>query len=261
MVTRINFTNRGIILPEDAKVEGRTEGNRVFLTAELDTSVYGFDDESKILLNVRSSGVTTSNFDLGTVGKQKPLEDFELEDFSGTRNAKFAFIVTDPEDNIVLGLIKDQRILFDDEDEDEKKGILGIDEAELGDRIWKLDWEEDTDPVLHMNNKLYNPKGTAVDPTFVSLVYPEILRMITRKQVELHESEMANSEWETFFENISEGQEEDFSLDALLELRKEDKKTGGDSLEEAMDQICDTYASQYKLLELFNQDNGGTENE
>ena len=248
-------------MPEDAIVEGRAEGNRVFISAQLDTRIYGFDDESRILLNVRSAGITTTNLDLGTVGKQTPLEDFELQDFSSTRNAKYAFIVTDPKENMVLGLIKDKSIRFENEDENQKKGILGIDEAELGDRIWKLDWEEETDPVLHMNNKLVDPKGTAVSPTFVSVVYPEILRKIAMKQVELHESEMANSEWKAFFENISEEQDEDFSLDRLLELSQEDKRSGGSSLEEVIDQLCDAYATEYKLLDLFNENTGGMENE
>ena len=70
-----------------------------------------------------------------------------------------------------------------EENSAKRKCILPVEPADLGDRIWKLEWESD-DPILLVNREIKEPRDmksiVKTDKDFLSLAYPEILSEIYR---------------------------------------------------------------------------------
>lgn len=62
-----------------------------------------------------------------------------------------------------------------------RRSILPVERAPLGDRVWWLDWRENT-PVLQVNESITEPRNITqmarMDPEFISLVYPAVVRQI-----------------------------------------------------------------------------------
>jgi len=255
MVKRLNYTGRIEISLDDTEIKLDSEKDQVFVTAKLDTSTYGFPTEAKIRLHMWHAGVTVEDVDLGTVGEPKPAVKHYLEDFSSKGSTHLAVFVVDPGGNKLLGLLGKTRLALneDNKDDENQEGILGTRAVDLGHRIWKLAWEDDSVPVIHINNKLNNPYEVVQSPNFVTIVYPEIFRMIVLKQVELEAvSNSANPEWKKYFDDFAVSRDPSFTLEALVEIYNPQNLA---ELEEKVDEMCAEFSFKHDLLNLYNEEN------
>lgn len=60
-----------------------------------------------------------------------------------------------------------------------RRGILRFMPRDLGDRMWRIDLQEDVHPILYVNDKIPNAAAWAhSDPIFVSSVLPAVIHLI-----------------------------------------------------------------------------------
>ncbi len=120
-------------------------------------------------------------FPCGTVSNPQLPKSRVLEGLDSRSLVLFRIKVTDPKGRL-LG-IADKMIPRREEEATDKLCLLPVDFVDLGRSIWRLDLAGDP-PSLQLNKNIENIRELArSDSSFLSLVYPEVVRQVLHKIV------------------------------------------------------------------------------
>ena len=150
----------------------RENGKDVFQIKSLQLSKYSLDEASPVTLIARA-GNTSRRFELGTIGSPS-LGSFELDGLDLSKPLIFRLLVKEKSSPRLVASAERLRCAGDGDVE----SVLPIVCVDLGQRIWRLDINDDG-PVLLCNVRIFT-SGSSADTyvPFCSLVLPEALRQV-----------------------------------------------------------------------------------
>ncbi len=189
MIRRFNRTGRRTIARQHAQVTLRKlNPEQTYFEIALDLNSYGFPKDAKVRVEAwRSNAV--QRWEFGIVDDINPPTrgNRVLRDVPET--AAFRVAIVAPDDSGLLfglsGDLRPRRELTNDGSEPIAESLLHVEIAsDLGQEVWRLDFGDDELPVLQLNGSI---SGIAQivehDPTFRSLVIPEIFRSILQRAI------------------------------------------------------------------------------
>lgn len=184
MIRKFNYTDRHKIKRADIRISIRSTGCDHILEADIAIDAYRDDLPVEGQVYVEAYHRTKFNrFHFGTVGQIIPPDDRRLAAFSAAdlEDILFRVKVVDESDThgCILAVAEGVRAISDDERNANRLSLLGVDEADLGNRIWELDLEAPDIPWLKVNSRLPDVhRLLRADEMFFCSVYPEIIRQV-----------------------------------------------------------------------------------
>ncbi len=120
-------------------------------------------------------------FDFGTVSNRSNPPSCDLTDLAYSENLKFRVIVVDTASGKILAHADG----ISPEASAERKSILPVEFKDLGNEIWRVEYEGDGQaPILCINNRITNIQNIASqDSQFLIYVYPAVIREILTHMV------------------------------------------------------------------------------
>ena len=202
MLRRFNYTGRKRILKQHIELSLKEdEDKNTYFDLELDLESYNFMPKAIVRVEAwRTNSV--QRWYLGEVKNLRPLSQQErtLKDVPST--CQFKILVIDPNNSgLLYGKSKEIRPLSTGS----MNSLLPVELSEdLGQEIWKLDFEYE-DQVVLLLNKSIPDIGQIIsgDPTFRSLVMPEIFRSILKHAIFIDEASFSEHEDERWSEWIT----------------------------------------------------------
>lgn len=216
--------------------------SRSFVVDKLDLSGMGLDDSCRLLC-VAIQGKTIRRFELGTISafSKKP---HSLKGLDEASILKFRILVRSADHPILLASA--ENIRPNSSDAQDGESLLPMTPADLGQILWRLDFEE-SGPNLVFNSKAFPNAGGAENyMPFVSLVLPEALRQVLKEIAENPENLDDENHWMHFW-----GQ----WLDALG-LDHPEGEDGTDNelwINESLGQFCDRYSFTDQLCNFMHK--------
>lgn len=160
------------VLQEGPSLEVRTE-----------LSGYSFQFDSIALLEAQSD-TSWQRCELNDVLATNPVvQQVVLSEFVDTDGVRFKIKVVDTStDARILGVAEDIRLIDPADVVGDPEGLLLVRWADIGQRIWKLDFEPNGKPELLLSKRLRGQeRQLATDPMFRACVLPEVLRQVLEK--------------------------------------------------------------------------------
>ena len=175
-VANLNFTARKRIERGLLRITGTTSGaDGYFVLDKFDVSEYGFDDDAIVFVESFTGKYGFQRFEIGRINsldllKQHPFASSDLP------NATFRIkVVTGDESGRILGDADNIPV----EIGGRRPSILPTVQVDLGHRVWWLDIDDETGPVLQMNERLPDYQQIARDQEFRAIVMPSVVQQIT----------------------------------------------------------------------------------
>lgn len=174
-VANLNFTSRQRIERSDVRISGVTSGQEgYFLLEKFDIAEYGFPYDAEVVVESFTGKYGFQRFEVGR------LDRLDL-------TTRFPFPANDlPNASFRLKVVASDatgRILGDADNIPVEIGgnppsILPIDPADLADKVWWLEIDEETGPILQMNQRLPDYQQIARDAEFRATVMPSVVYQI-----------------------------------------------------------------------------------
>lgn len=183
MLRRFNYTKRELIKKDDAKITLKDDHEgQTFFEINLKLESYLFPTEAQIRLEAwRSNAV--QRWDFGEIGNPKELSQQERTLDGIPPTSQFKLIVVSPDRaGLLLGKTKAIKPLQTGR---WAKSLLPVDTSnDLGQEVWKLDFSDQDQVVLLINDSIPNVEDViSKDTSFRSLVMPEVFRSILQHAV------------------------------------------------------------------------------
>lgn len=205
MIRRINRTGRKRILKQDISLELRTtEAGEAVFDLELHLANYGFPEDAHV--RVEASRVhAVQRWNYGTAGDLRPPPEEDRRLTEVPPSARFRVFVAEDGSGKFLGLSSNLTPERDLTLERPRSSLLPLEERDdLGEVVWCVDFDgEDANPVLLVNQNVAGiSEVVRQDPTFRSLVMPEVFRVILTRMVLIDRAPPDDKEgpWADWFE-------------------------------------------------------------
>ncbi|MEO0111709.1 MAG: hypothetical protein ABIK77_05125 [candidate division WOR-3 bacterium] len=171
MIRKINFTGRQRIEQKYFSITKKDEKTFEisFNNFEEFKNEYNISGNNKIYVEVYNRYSELVQFEFNP-----PSQRIRVENLTDTDTIKFRIIVVDEKNKIIASAEKIKPFIGE-----ERQGILDVKFEDLGNRIWKLEFDggEEGGPLLYINKKI--PQNLAKsDPSFIIYVYPFVLKDI-----------------------------------------------------------------------------------
>lgn len=194
MLRRFNYTGRQKIKREDVPIALTGKGPiRCFDINFAGLAAYQFPPHARVFVEAYQR-TAYMRFSFGTVGELTlpPAHLRTLQEFEGSDKIFFRVKVVDTSaDSKLLGEADAILPLTMEESEENKLPLLPVRTEDLGQEVWKLEFQENTQsrPILLINSKLADHTAIVRSTHFMALVWPAILREIFRYilQIQLEE--------------------------------------------------------------------------
>lgn len=194
MIRRFNYTGRKRIDQQriNIEIDDADEGRFPSFTAELNLDGLDLPTDALLIIEAKRE-LSSRRFDWGCVGNPTPPSDCELTDIPS--NPKFRVMVIESEcSRRLLALANDvspRRIGT----EGEIESMLWLEEADLGEEVWRLDFGEPGDnPKMQVNQNIQGISAAVRRDDFRSLVMPEALRLILTRALIVEDEDPSNEQ-------------------------------------------------------------------
>lgn len=240
-LSELNFTNRRLIPRENLKIQDlSTPSQNQFMVRELELGSFGFPSDARIWLSAQRS-YAYQRFDLGSptqpsTGVPHRLDAFDTDGLTGIR---FRLLVIEPNGKIIGAT----RPFRESTLGQHSSPLLDMSSRDIGDEIWKLDFDEEGGPLLLINSKISDPQAVTDSPLFITLVLPMLLKLVAEWLMtsELDDNpELSPAKWLRYFRNL--GIEINYEPDRKLE-----------DIHEIADEAARLFASRHDLLATYFQ--------
>jgi len=174
-VANLNFTSRKRIERSHVRISGTTAGNEgYFILDRFDVSEYEFPYDAQLFVESWTGKYGYQRFDVGRLDR---LDLAKRHDFASNDlpNATFRIKVVAPGSS---GKILGDADNIPVEIGGRPPSILPIDPVDLDNRVWWLEIDEETGPVLQMNQRLPDYQQIARDIEFRATVMPSVVYQI-----------------------------------------------------------------------------------
>jgi hypothetical protein len=181
-IRRLNFTGRKRIVRQDARFFVRPDSDGVpTFDAALNLTDYGLPNDAQVFVEAYR-GITFMRFAYGTVAEPQPPHGMSrrLTEFASRDGLLFRVKVTSTGDRTGVLLAEADRIPVSDDEEqpDNRIALLPPAPGDLGQEIWRIDFDNASGPLLLVNSRVGDWKAVAASPLFRSLVYPAAMRQV-----------------------------------------------------------------------------------
>lgn len=199
-----NYTDRKRINQKDFSISRYEAGSSYeFSLTFANKHNYDFPKSAEIKVEAYV-GSSVERFSLGTW--QEPLFDrrIPIKQFSVTDEVKFRLKIVNESEPYkpLLGLRESINPVSFGENGQKRKGILPVKATDLGNRLWQLEWDDESSPRLLVNNKISESKDinaiARADPDFLGLVFPSALEAILLKLIQNDALDEEEGEWRLF---------------------------------------------------------------
>lgn len=178
MKRRFNYTGRTRI-PRDHVLITIDEGERPSFDAVIDLEDFDFQPDANVVVEAYRQRFY-SRFDFGTVADRRARGDRSLREAEGLDQLKFRVKVVDTENRHgkILGIA--DRLSPDEETETERKSIFPVLWSdEIGNAVWRVDFEVQARPVLELNGLINGIKEAFLhEPEVKALILPAAVREV-----------------------------------------------------------------------------------
>jgi hypothetical protein len=208
MIRRFNYTHRARIPRESLQIvihESPSSPSRFDMAVLLPEQVANVPHAAVWV--EAYAGPVQMRFRFGPASSPLAPESTALDRFRPGEKVLFRVKVVDESDEFRRVLAWADKIspVLPEEAVSGRKSILPVERADLGERLWRLDWREEM-PVLQVNESITEPRDITqmarMDPEFLSLVYPavvrEILYTLTLTNFVIQPDEELNHDWLSF---------------------------------------------------------------
>ncbi len=181
MTRRVNFTERTKIPRSRVRIRIVEEGARRKFDAEFHLDGLRLPEQALLFVEAYYRAAY-QRFDFGTVGNPHSPSNRYLDQIP-KRKPLFRVKAVLREDGIARIVGAADKVVPEDSDSDEdaRRSLLPVDYVDLGDQIWRLEFDEDW-PRLLLNERFEGIREAARSgPEFVTLVYPEVFRAILKR--------------------------------------------------------------------------------
>ncbi|MDZ8118204.1 hypothetical protein [Pontiella agarivorans] len=184
MIRKFNYTDRIKIKRTDLRVSVTYIGGIPHLDADITIDTYKDDLPHDAAIYVEAYHRTKYNrFSYGTVSNILPPDNRALDAFTPADLQDIRFRVKIVDESAmhgkILALAEGVSAISEEERTANRMSLIGVNEEDLGNRIWELDLEASDMPWLKVNSKIPNVQTLLrSDDMFFCAVYPEIVRQI-----------------------------------------------------------------------------------
>ena len=204
MIRRFNYTKRRRIEREELTVKIHLGGTPTLDFSISDRELSEYPAHARVYIEVYK-GPKVERIEIGVAGDRplrlvaKPLTRF----FRGEQ-PKLRVKVVDERKSMrpILGWADKVPPRVRGEDGILRQSILPVEPTDLGHEVWRLEFENDEDPVLLVNSRMLMQRDIVSivqhDPEFSALVFPDCLRSILKKKFLHGESIDEDDDWYKF---------------------------------------------------------------
>lgn len=198
MIKRVNSTGRRRIPRNHVEIEVLDGDPRLF-NGSVDLSEFDAPPDAEVVLEATCAGSTTvCRYPWGTIGEPNIPNDRLLKNLHG-KHVFFTLKVIDRSEEIgrILGMAENIRpIKGGPKTATGRKGILPVEQADLGEELWKLEFRSE-DVFLLVNERVPElVDRMRFDKGIYALVYPSIIReVLSRAFQEQPDTEDADDHW------------------------------------------------------------------
>ena len=200
MKKRINFTGRRKLASEHIEIRiEKPQGQRYAgFAAKFDPAMTkGLDGNARIY--VEPYAVSSSmRFDFGTVAAPQSPVDTLLSELDREDSFLFRIKVVD-ESGTVGRILADANGIRPKEPDDDgiaKKSLFTVHWVDLGEMVWRVDYDQSSGPVLQLSTKVPDlPTKIKHDPLVQGCIFPQALREVARILVDPEGSFDDDAEW------------------------------------------------------------------
>ena len=239
-IRRINFTGRKRLTSADVEIRLNKDAPFSFEIARLSLQRHNLADDAQIWVEAYRQS-SWMRFPLGTVSQPSYTGSKLLSEFNSPEGVLFRVKVTSL--SIPVGqLLAEIDRIRPETPEGERESLLPVrPDDSLEHEIFRVDFEDE--PVLLINGRLSRWKEISTDPVFVSLVYPNALRIILTKilLVEKH-TDTGDEDWRSQWLRFARG------LPSIDEIPTTDDTR---DLEGWVDQVVDAFCKRHQTHNKF----------
>lgn len=239
---RINSTGRKRILREHIRIQLKeaAAGQAPTFTADIQLPEnLELDPSAKVYVEpyVKTSSM---RFDFGTVGEISPPPHCVLSEIDIGAAVLFRVKIVDETNEVGRILASANGIRPEEDiDGDDRRPLLPLRSADLGEEIWKLDIDRDAGPALVVNNRVPDLLETVKrDVGLQGVIYPEVVRRLVHeicRPLNLYtEDEDWVKDWRAWFQ-IQLGREIEQELD------------GSEDVDYLADEIASAFARRHQF--------------
>lgn len=185
MIKRVNFTGRRRISRKHVEIEV-FDGHPRRFDARLILDDLELPNDAAVYIEATCAGSNAvQRFDFGQVGAVEPLSKPELSKIEG-ENVFFTLKVVDTSHRFgrILAIAENVRPeRAGEQTATGRRGILPIEEKDLGQELWKLEFRESGVSMLANSNVPGLVDRICSDPALYSVVYPVIVRNVLGKAI------------------------------------------------------------------------------
>lgn len=183
MSRRFNYTGRKRLTREHFRIRliDASSGLPPSFSAEVSIpSDLKLDPNARIYIEAYV-GTSVMRFDFGSVACVSPPADCTLTDIDANTPILFRVRVVDETGNVgrILASANGIRPESDQEGRN-RKSLLPLRGMDLGEELWKLEFDKDAGPTLAVNNRVPGlVERIPVDAVLMGAIYPEVVRQMT----------------------------------------------------------------------------------
>jgi len=174
-VANLNFTSRKRIERSHIRLSGSTAGTEgYFILDRFDVSEYEFPNDAQVVVESWTGKYGFQRFEIGRLDR---LDFAKQHRFAANDLPNATFRIK------VVGTGSSGKILGDADNIPVEIGgkppsILPIDPVDLDNRVWWLEIDDETGPVLQMNQRLPDYQQIARDTEFRATIMPSVVHQI-----------------------------------------------------------------------------------
>lgn len=185
MIKRFNYTKRRNIFRKEFKIIINVDDGKISFDADLSKlSSYDLPDGSLVFVEAYRQ-TNWARFDYGRIGNIQPAQVRDISSFDTHEGILFRVKVTDAQEGRLLAEADRIPFMLPDEKELPLEPLLKTRPQNLGNEIFRVDYSDERNgPILLINNQgvlAGNYRRIGLDPVFISLVYPAVVREILKK--------------------------------------------------------------------------------
>lgn len=244
----LNFTRR-VDIPVsaiDLLIEHAGTDRRQ-LTAKFDFDELGLPAEALVLVEAQYRGIH-KRFDYGVVGNLQTPPDRGIAEFP-THSPTISVTVVDPLDRRILAARRNLR-------RSKNRGeLLPVVTADLGQTLWRLNFEEPSGPVLEVTNRI---AGIETTTTFHAFVLPAAFRSVLRTILLDPDYEDGDEAWQRAWVALGTQHAGDEPPDPAGENREIWLRAEETTVHKWIEGAVLSFADKHHLLDEYRRDTGGT---
>lgn len=193
-INRFNFTSRRKIPREHVQVALQGDLPDATISASFTLLSHGFPETARLVLEAQA-GWTVQRFEFGTVGAIVPPRNPKMVEFDTLSGVIFRLkvVATGDREGMLLGTADGLKPSATLEDGGQRSFVV-VRPADLGDVIWRLDFEEEQ-AVLLINRRLGDHHDFLRRKEVVALVFPEVLRQLLVQAAETPSDDGDATHW------------------------------------------------------------------